>query len=69
MISAGTVCPIDGKIGSEAMALWSRYGHERPDYKTYVKRIKDREKADKKAQKEMTKELDKMDRLKKKRRG
>ena len=64
MISAGTVCPIDGKIGKEAMALWSRYGHERPDYKTYVKRIKDREKADKKAQKEMTKELDKMDRLK-----
>jgi len=61
MISAGTVCPIDGKIGKEAMALWSRYGHERPDYKTYVKRIKDREKADKKAQKEMTKELDKMD--------
>jgi len=61
MISAGTVCPIDGKIGNEAMALWSRYGHERPDYKTYVKRIKDREKADKKAQKEMTKELDKMD--------
>jgi len=62
MISAGTVCPIDGKIGAEAMALWSRYGHERPDYKTYVKRIKDREKADKKAQKEMTKELEKMDR-------
>jgi len=61
MISAGTVCPIDGKIGAEAMALWSRYGHERPDYKTYVKRIKDREKADKKAQKEMTKELEKMD--------
>ena len=62
MISAGTVCPIDGKIGKEAMALWSRYGHERPDYKTYVKRIKDRQKADKKAQKEMTKELNKMDR-------
>jgi len=61
MISAGTVCPIDGKIGAEAMSLWSRYGHERPDYKTYVKRIKDREKADKKAQKEMTKELEKMD--------
>ena len=61
MISAGTVCPIDGKIGKEAMALWSRNGHERPDYKTYVKRIKDREKADKKAQKEMTKELEKMD--------
>ena len=64
MISAGTVCPIDGKIGKEAMALWSRYGHERPDYKTYVKRIKDREKADKKAEKQMTKELEKMDKLK-----
>ena len=61
MISAGTVCPIDGKIGKEAMALWSRYGHERPDYKTYVKRIKDREEADKKAEKQMTKELNKMD--------
>ena len=61
MISAGTVCPIDGKIGAEAMALWSRYGHERQDYKTYIKRIKDREKADLKAQKEMTKELDKLD--------
>ena len=33
MISAGTVCPIDGKIGAEAMALWAKYGHERPDYK------------------------------------
>ena len=61
MISAGTVCPIDGKIGKEAMALWSRYGHERPDYKTYIKRIKDREKADAKAEKEMTKQLDKQD--------
>ena len=51
MISAGTVCPIDGKIGAEAMALWAKYGHERPDYNTYMKRVKDREKADKKAQK------------------
>ena len=61
MISAGTVCPIDGKIGKEAMQLWSKYGHERPDYKTYVKRMKDREKADAKAEKEMTKELEKQD--------
>ena len=61
MISAGTVCPIDGKIGAEAMALWSKYGHERQDYDTYVKRMKDRKKADLKAEKEMTKELDKMD--------
>jgi len=68
MISAGTVCPIDGKIGSEAMALWAKYGHERPDYNTYMKRVKDREKADKKAEKlrlkkeaKMTKEFEKMD--------
>ena len=61
MISAGTVCPIDGKIGSEAMALWAKYGHERPDYNTYVKRMTDRKKADLKAEKEMTRELEKMD--------
>ena len=36
MIQAGTPCPIDGKIGGEAMSLWSKYDHERPDYKTYV---------------------------------
>jgi len=68
MISAGTVCPIDGKIGAEAMALWAKYGHERPDYNTYMKRVKDREKADRKAEKlrlkeeaKMTKEFDKLD--------
>ena len=61
MIQAGTPCPIDGKIGKEAKDLWGKYDHERPDYTTYVKRMKDREKADLKAQKEMTKELNKMD--------
>ena len=61
MIQAGTPCPIDGKIGKEAKELWGKYDHERPDYTTYVKRMKDREKADLKAQKEMTKELNKMD--------
>ena len=61
MIQAGTPCPIDGKIGKDAKALWSKYDHERPDYTTYVKRMKDREKADKKAQEEMTKELNKLD--------
>jgi len=59
MIQAGTPCPIDGKIGKEAKELWGKYDHERPDYTTYVKRMKDREKADLKAQKQMTKELDK----------
>jgi len=61
MIQAGTPCPIDGKIGKEAKQLWGKYDHERPDYTTYVKRMKDRERADKKAEKEMTKELNKMD--------
>ena len=47
MINAGTPCPVDGKIGKEALAIWNKYEFERPDYKTYVKRIKKREKIDK----------------------
>ena len=46
MIQAGTPCPIDGKIGKEAKALWSKYDHERPDYDIYVKRMKEREKVE-----------------------
>ena len=44
MIQAGTPCPIDGKIGKDAQALWNKYDFERPDYKAYVKRMKLREK-------------------------
>ena len=44
MIQAGTPCPIDGKIGKEALALLTKYDFERPDYKAYVKRMKQREK-------------------------
>ena len=40
MIQAGTPCPIDGKIGKDAQALWNKYDFERPDYKAYVKRMK-----------------------------
>tara|TARA_R100000654_G_scaffold226_5_gene861 strand:+ start:2239 stop:2928 length:690 start_codon:yes stop_codon:yes gene_type:complete len=61
MIQAGTPCPIDGKIGKEAEALWSKYDHERPDYNTYVKRMEDRKKADKEIQKKITAELEAMD--------
>jgi len=75
MIQAGTPCPIDGKIGKEAKALWAKYDHERPDYKTYVKRMDDREKIEKeiakkkaleekkrlKEEAKMTKELEKLD--------
>ena len=75
MIQAGTPCPIDGKIGKEAKALWSKYDHERPDQKTYIKRMDDREKKEKeiaktkaleekkklKEEAKMTKELEKLD--------
>ena len=64
MIQAGTPCPIDGKIGKEAKQLWGKYDHERPDYTTYVKRMKDREKADIEAQKQMTKEMEEADKFK-----
>jgi len=52
MINAGTPCPVDGKIGKDALAIWNKYEFERPDYKTYVKRIKKREVIDKKLEKE-----------------
>jgi hypothetical protein len=58
MIQAGTPCPIDGKIGKEAKKLWSKYDHERPDYKTYVKRMDDRKKADEKEQKKIKAEIE-----------
>ncbi len=46
MIQAGTPCPIDGKIGKEALALWTKYDFERPDYKRYISRMKEREKVE-----------------------
>jgi len=64
MIQAGTPCPIDGKIGKDAQALWSKYDHERPDYTTYVKRMEDRKKADEEMQAKITAELDAMDKAK-----
>jgi len=64
MIQAGTPCPIDGKIGKEAKQLWGKYDHERPDYKTYVKRMDDRKKADIAEQKRITKEMEAMDKAK-----
>ena len=64
MIQAGTPCPIDGKIGKDAQALWSKYDHERPDYNTYVKRMEDRKKADEEMQAKITAELEAMDKAK-----
>ena len=64
MIQAGTPCPISGKIGKDALALWNKYDHERPDYKTYIKRMDDRKKADELEQIEMTKEFEKIEKEK-----
>ena len=61
MIQAGTPCPIDGKIGKDALALWSKYDHERPDYKTYVKRMKKREKIEAEIQKIKIEKLEPID--------
>ena len=61
MIQAGTPCPISGKIGKDALALWNKYDHERPDYKVYVKRMEDRKKADKLEEIKMTKEFEKIE--------
>ena len=52
MIQAGTPCPIDGKIGKEAEKLWSKYDNERPDYDIYIKRMKARDKKEKKIAKD-----------------
>jgi len=61
MIQAGTPCPIDGRIGKEALALWNKYDHERPDYKVYVKRMEERKKAELAEQIEMTKEFERLE--------
>ena len=61
MIQAGTPCPIDGKIGKDAEALWSKYDHERPDYDTYIKRMEDRRITDEEMQAKITAELEAMD--------
>ena len=60
MIQAGTPCPIDGKIGKAAQALWTKYDFERPDYKAYVKRMKKREKVEPTPNAISLKEVDKV---------
>lgn len=46
MINAGTPCPIDGKIGKEALETWAKYNKLRPDYEQYVKNLKIKEEVD-----------------------
>jgi len=66
MINAGTPCPIDGKIGDAALVIWQKYDHERPDFKTYVKRMDERKKADLAEQIAMTKEFERIEKEKEK---
>ena len=66
MINAGTPCPIDGKIGDAALVIWQKYDHERPDFKTYIKRMDERKKADKLEQIAMTKEFERIEKEKEK---
>jgi hypothetical protein len=58
MIQAGTPCPIDGKIGKDALALWTKYEQERPDYDVYIKRMKKREKKNKEIEAQTQKEFE-----------
>ena len=61
MEQAGTPCPFEGKIGKEAKAAWQKYDKLRPDYDQYVQNLKIIEKKNKEEEKQITKELDKMD--------
>ena len=42
MEHAGTPCPFEGQIGQDATNQWKKYDIERPDYDTYVRKLKRR---------------------------
>ena len=46
MLMAGTPCPFEGKIGKEAITEWKKYDIERPDYDTYIEKLKKRSQID-----------------------
>ena len=46
MLMAGTPCPFEGKIGSEAISQWEKYDVERPDYEEYVSKLETRSRLD-----------------------
>ena len=46
MHMAGTYCPYNSKIGSEAKTEWEKYGKLRPDYEEYVKTLRITEQID-----------------------
>ena len=66
MEQAGTPCPFEGKIGKQAKAAWKKYDKLRPDYETYVNNLKIIQKKNDEEEKQMTKDLTKMDQEKEK---
>jgi len=46
MAHAGTPCPFNGKIGTEALAEWNKYDKQRPDYEEYTKALRYMEEVD-----------------------
>ena len=66
MEQAGTPCPFEGKIGKQAKAAWKKYDKLRPDYETYVNNLKIIQKKNDEEEKNMTKDLTKMDQEKEK---
>ena len=48
MVHAGTPCPFNGKIGSDALAEWNKYDKQRPDYEEYTKALSYMEEVDEK---------------------
>ena len=61
MEQAGTPCPFQGKIGTEATNLWKKYDKLRPDYEIYVKHLKIIQKKNKEEERQITKEYGKLD--------
>ena len=66
MEQAGTPCPFEGKIGKQAKAAWKKYDKLRPDYETYVNNLKIIQEKNDEEEKQMTKDLTKMDQEKEK---
>ena len=46
MMHAGTPCPFNGKIGTDALEEWNKYDQQRPDYEEYVSALRYMEKVD-----------------------
>ena len=46
MAHAGTPCPFNGKIGTDALEEWNKYDEQSPDYEEYTKTLRYMEEVD-----------------------